>query len=188
MMMDDDNSPRQAVINKLSGSVFGNVEQKIEIYCAGEHQEKPAEDNRKVKEEELRDPDLKENMPRGPHKKFLFVKDGRDTKEDTATMEGERERLCGYLSRHCLKGKHLVCMKEDTLNKTIMCFLIKWMERGLTMDVPSGGAVFRFLTEECGIVSDVQEKAYANRINEWLKERNNYDTNVMLMVRRAFIE
>lgn len=30
-MSEQDNSPRQAVVNKLFGSVFGNVEQKIEV-------------------------------------------------------------------------------------------------------------------------------------------------------------
>lgn len=30
-MAEQDNSPRQAVVNKLFGSVFGNVEQKIEV-------------------------------------------------------------------------------------------------------------------------------------------------------------
>lgn len=124
--------------------------------------------------------------PRGPRKKFLFALDGIDTKEDEAVKLREKDRLCAYLGKHCLKSRKLVCTKDDTLNKTIVCFLLKWMEKGLTAEEPSGGAVFRFLTEDCGIVSEVQEKAYGNRVKEWIKEKNGYDTEVMLMVKDAF--
>lgn len=124
--------------------------------------------------------------PRGPRKKFLFIKDGYDTKEDEAVKNHEKERLCGYLSKHCLKSRKLVCTKDDMLNKTITCFLLKWMEMGWTAEEPSGGAVFRFLTDDCGIVSEVQERAYCNRVKEWIKDRNGYDTEVMLNVKDAF--
>lgn len=124
--------------------------------------------------------------PRGPRKKFLFALDGIDTKEDETVKVREKDRLCTYLSKHCLKNRKLVCTKDDTLNKTIVCFLLKWMEKGLTAEEPSGGAVFRFLTEDCGIISEVQEKAYSNRVKEWIKDKNGYDTEVMLMVKDAF--
>ena len=127
-------------------------------------------------------------MVRGPHKKCLFMKDGCDTKENEAVKNREKERLCAYLSKHCLKSRKLICTKEDTLNKTIVCFLLKWMEKGFVSDNPSGGAIFRFLTGDCGMVSEVQEKAYSNRIKEWIKDRNGYDTEVMLMVRGAFVK
>lgn len=128
----------------------------------------------------------KAEKPRGPRKKYLFALDGIDTKEDEAVKLREKERLCSYLSRHCLKSRKLVCTKEDTLNRTIVCFLSKWMENGLTAGEPSGGAVFRFLTADCGIVSEVQEKAYGNRVKEWIKDKNGYDTELMLMVKEAF--
>lgn len=123
---------------------------------------------------------------RGPRKKFLFTKDGNDTREEEGVKNREKERLCNYLSRHCLKSRNLVCTKDDTLNKTIRCFLTKWMEKGLTAEEPSGGAIFRFLTEDCGIVSEVEEKAYGNRVKEWIRDRNGYDTEVMLAVKDAF--
>lgn len=132
------------------------------------------------------DHSAKAEKPRGPRKKFLFIHDGIDTKENAVVKQREKERLCSYLSQHCLKSRKLVCTKEDTLNKTIVCFLLKWMEKGLTAEEPSGGAVFRFLTEDCGIVSEVQEKAYANRVKEWIKDKYGYDTAVMLMVKDAF--
>ena len=124
--------------------------------------------------------------PRGPRKKFLFTLDEIGTKENEAIKLIEKNRLCTYLSQHCLKSRKLVCTKDDTLNKTIVCFLLKWMEKGLTADEPSGGAVFRFLTEDCGILSEVQERAYGNRVKEWIKDKNGYDAEVMLMVKEAF--
>ena len=126
------------------------------------------------------------NAPRGPRKKFLFALDGIDTKEDETVKLREKDRFCSYLSQHCLRSRKLVCTKDDTLNKMIVCFLLKWMEKGLTGEEPSGGAVFRFLTDDCGIMSEVQEKAYANRVKDWIKDRNGYDTEVMLMVKEAF--
>lgn len=124
--------------------------------------------------------------PRGPRKKYLFIKEGDDTKEAEQVKNREKNRLCEYLSRHCLKGRALECTKDSTLNKTVVCFLLKWMERGMTAEQPSGGAIFRFLTEDCGIVSDVQEKAYSNRVKEWIKDTNGYDAEVMLKVKDAF--
>lgn len=128
----------------------------------------------------------KTEKPRGPRKKFLFALDGIDTKVNEEVKLREKERLCSYLSQHCLKSRKLVCTKDDTLNKTIVCFLLKWIEKGMTADEPSGGAVFRFLTEDCGILSEVQERAYGNRVKEWIKDKNGYDTDVMLMVKDAF--
>lgn len=132
------------------------------------------------------EPSVKMEKPRGPRKKFLFALDGIDTKEDETVKWCEKERLCKYLSKHCLMSRKLVCKKEDALNKTIVCFLLKWMEKGLTAENPSSGAVFRFLTDDCGIVSEVQEKAYCNRMKEWIKDKNGYDTEVMLKVKEAF--
>lgn len=128
----------------------------------------------------------KTRKSRGPRKKFLFALDGIDTKENETVKMREKERLKTYLSKHCLKSRKLVCTKDDTLNKTIVCFLKKWMGMGLTTEGPSGSAVFRFLTEDCGIESDVQEKAYGNRVKEWMKEKNDYDTYVMMMVKDTF--
>lgn len=128
----------------------------------------------------------KADNPRGPRKKFLFILDGMDTKENVAVKLREKERLCAYLGKHCLRHRKLVCTKDDTLNRTIVCFLLKWIGEGLTAEEPSGGAVFRFLTEDCSIVSEVQERAYSNRVKEWINDKNGYDTEVMLMVKEAF--
>lgn len=128
----------------------------------------------------------KQGNHRGPRKKFLFIQDGIDTKENEAVKRREKQRFCLYLNQHRLKSRMLVCTKNDTLNKTIVCFLRKWMDMGFTAKEPSGGAVFRFLTEDCGIVSNVQEKAYGNRVKECIMDKNGYDTEVMLTVKDAF--
>ncbi len=122
----------------------------------------------------------------GPRRKFLFPENGNDAKENIEVKNREKERLCNYLSKHCLKSRKLVCTKSDTLNKTIACFLLKWIERGMTSENPSSGAIFRFLTGDCGIVSEVEERSYGNRVKEWIKDKNGYDTAVMLMVKDSF--
>lgn len=163
---------------------LGDGYQTFNLGKAGEWQQAPTT-NADVMDADAGQP-TKTEMPRGPRKKFLFAWDGIDTKEDEAIKLREKDRFCSYLSQHCLSSRRLVCTKDDTLNKTIVCFLLKWMEKGLTAEEPSGGAVFRFLTEDCGIVSEVQERAYGNRVKEWIKDRNGYDTEVMLKVKEAF--
>ena len=168
---------------------LGNGYQTFNIGKDGNWQQEPTADAQVVDAEVVEDADAKtadSNTPRGPRKKFLFALDGIDTKEDETVKRREKERFCKYLSKHCLKNRQLVCTKNDTLNKTIVCFLLKWMEKGLTAEAPSSGAIFRFLTEDCGIVSEVQEKAYCNRMKEWIKDKNGYDTEVMLKVKVAF--
>lgn len=124
--------------------------------------------------------------PRGPRKKYLFVLDGCETKENVAVKLREKQRLCDYISKHGLDSSKLMCTKDDALNKAIVCFLLLWVKKGYTAPNPSGGALYRFLTEDCRIMSDVQEKAYANRIKEWIKPPCEYDAEVMIMVKGVF--
>lgn len=123
---------------------------------------------------------------RGPRPKFLFPKDGKETVENVAIRNQEKQRLTTYLNQHRLMSRHLVCTKGDALNKVIVCFMKEWRERKLTSEEPSGGAVFRFLTEICGIVSDVMEKAYSNRVKGWIKDKTGYDMETYLKVKESF--
>lgn len=125
---------------------------------------------------------------RGPRKHALF--ENPDThQEDVAVKNRERQRLCDYLSLHRLKSRQLVCAKGDTLNKTVVCFLKVWLEKGTISESPSGGAVFRFLTEDCELSTSVTERSYANEIKERLKEiKTGYDTEIYLMVKKCFEE
>lgn len=126
--------------------------------------------------------------PRGPRKHFLF--ENPDThQEDIAVKNREKQRLCDYLSLHRQKNRQLVCTKDETLNKTVVCFLKVWQEMGTISESPSGGAVFRFLTDDCGLSTSVTERSYANEIKERLNEiKTGYDTEIYLMVKKCFEE
>lgn len=130
----------------------------------------------------------KTSNSRGPRKHALF--ENPDThQEDVAVKNREKQRFCDYLSEHRLKSRQLVCAKDDTLNKTVVCFLKVWLEKGTISESPSGGAVFRFLTEDCELSTSVTERSYGNEIKERLKEiKTGYDTEIYLMVKKCFEE
>lgn len=126
---------------------------------------------------------------RGPKKKYLFAKDEHGYVEDEPVKESEQERLMSYLRQHKLTSRKLVCNKDDTLNKTIVCFLKCWKERGMISDKASGAAIFRFLTDDCGLGSEVAECAYANRISEQftaMKDKNVFDSVIYFDVKDCF--
>ena len=122
---------------------------------------------------------------RGPSKKFLFTSKDSN-KEDEATRGREKERLCRYLSDHKLGSRNLTCDKKDTLNKVVTCFLREWRERGLIAEKPSGGAIFRFLTEVCGLTSEVTLASYSNKVVQWLEQP--VDSFTKLDVKECFKE
>lgn len=128
------------------------------------------------------------SVSRGPRKHALF--ENPDThQEDVDVKNREKQRFCDYLSLHRLKSRQLVCTKDETLNKTVVCFLKVWLEKGTISESPSGGAVFRFLTEDCELSTSVTERSYANEIKERLKEiKTGYDTEIYLMVKKCFEE
>lgn len=125
-----------------------------------------------------------QNTSPGARKQFLFI-DGRATVENAGVKNREKERFLGYLSDHKMSGRRLVTEKSDGLNKAVVCFLRLWCEMGLTAKQPSGGAVFRFLTEDCGLKTDVTEASYSNKIKEWLR-RNDYDVTTYQGVKTCF--
>ncbi len=125
-----------------------------------------------------------QNTSSGARKQFLFI-DGRATVENVSVRNLEKERLLGYLSEHKMSGRRLVTEKKDGLNKAVVCFLKLWRENGLTAKLPSGGAVFRFLTEDCGLKTDVTEASYSNKIKEWMRG-NDYDVTTYQGVKTFF--
>ena len=118
-----------------------------------------------------------EKHPRGPKKQQLFV--------SPQTAETEKRRLLQYLGEHKMMNRPLTCRKDDTLNDIITCFLMKWKDLQVTASDASGGAIFRFLTETCGLKTEVTEKSYSNEINERQKERC-YTMVTMLQVNDCF--
>lgn len=125
-----------------------------------------------------------QNTSSGARKQFLFI-DGRTTEENVGVKNLEKERFLGYLSEHKMSGRRLVTEKKDGLNKAVVCFLKLWRENALTAKLPSGGAVFRFLTEDCGLKTDVTEASYSNKIKEWMRG-NDYDVTTYQGVKTFF--
>ena len=125
-----------------------------------------------------------QNTSPGPRKQFLFI-DGRATVENVSVRNREKDRFLCYLSDHKMSMRRLVTNKSDGLNKVVLCFLMIWREKGLTVQQPSGGAVFRFLTEDCGLKTDVTEASYSNKIKEWMRG-NDYDVTNYQGVKTCF--
>lgn len=105
---------------------------------------------------------------------------------DVETYEREKERFINFLLKLKISARQLTCRASDYLNQIIMCFMIFWRQKGFFIEEPIPGAcVFRFLTEECNIGTEISEKAYGNRMNEWIK-KNDYDTKIYRKVKEAF--
>ena len=121
---------------------------------------------------------------RGRKKQYLFT-DGDPTVENTKVRDQERDRFLLYLSEHKLMSKELTCNKKDTLNDVVTCFIKEWRDRGLIAKEPSGGAIFRFLKEECGLDTYVTESSYSNEIKERLKN-DYFSFKILKMVKEMF--
>lgn len=105
---------------------------------------------------------------------------------DVETYEREKERFINFLLKLKIAARKLTCGAKDYLNRIITCFMIVWREKGFfTEESIPGACVFRFLTEECKFKTKVSEKAYGNRMNEWIKNKN-YDIKQYRKVSEAF--
>ena len=109
----------------------------------------------------------------GARWQFLFVGE-KATEENVDVKNREKKRFLRWLSDHKMSSRRLVAGKDDGLNKVVVSFLKLWRERRLVAENPSGGAVFRFLTDDCGLKTDVTEASYSNKVKEWMRG-NNYD-------------
>lgn len=121
---------------------------------------------------------------RGQKKQYLFT-DGDPTVENTQARERETRRFLRYLSEHKLMSRSLTCKKDDSLNDVVTCFIIEWRDKGWVADEPSGGAIFRFLTEECHLQTDVTEESYSNKIKERLQDKD-YSIQTLKKVKEYF--
>lgn len=134
---------------------------------------------------------------RGPQPEFLFIegepswseqgKMRHSTVENQAVARQEQRRLMTYLSRHCLSNRMLNATQGDTLNKIIVCFVMQWRDMGLTTKHPSGRAIFRFLTEECGMKTEVSLSSYGNKMSQWLRDKQ-YDVLTLREVKSCFFQ
>lgn len=112
---------------------------------------------------------VKEKKSVGPKKKYLFIKDGNEHIEDSAVMRREKDKFMKYLSKHNLSSRPLTSAKDDTLTSVFVCFWKCWCDNNLVASSPTGPAIFRFLTEECSLKTEVTQKAFSNVVVSVLK-------------------
>lgn len=125
-----------------------------------------------------------QNIVRGPHKQFLFTTE-KSTVENVIVRKTEKERFMRFLSDHNMGNSKLDTYKNSRLNLVVVCFLKIWHEKDLVSKSPSGGAIFRFLTEDCNLSTLVTKDSYANKIKKWIDD-NDYDMNIYIDVRKCF--
>lgn len=130
-------------------------------------------------------PEEEPPQKRGIKNKFLFPQNGNESVKNGRLTQCEKRRFLHYLSKHSLDGRMLVSTRDDAINKAVVCFVRIWKEQELTASKPSGRAIFRFLTQDCGLKTEITIESYANKMNEWLKEKQQ-DVLTMEEVKRCF--
>lgn len=144
-------------------------------------EEKGSEKEGSTEENPEEEPPLK----RGIKNKFLFPQNGNESVKNGRLTQCEKRRFLHYLSKHSLDGRMLVSTRDDAINKAVVCFVRIWKDQELTASKPSGRAIFRFLTQDCGLKTEITIESYANKMNEWLKEKQQ-DVLTMEEVKRCF--
>lgn len=130
-------------------------------------------------------PEEEPPQKRGIKNKFLFPQNGNESVKNGRLTQCEKRRFLHYLSKHSLDGRMLVSTRDDAINKAVVCFVRIWKEQELTASKPSGRAIFRFLTQDCGLKTEITIESYANKMNEWLKGKQQ-DVLTMAEVKRCF--
>lgn len=104
-----------------------------------------------------------EKQKPGGRKKALFVNNQSQYTENLGVKKREAQRLIDFLKKHNLSNAKL-STQRDKLNMIIVAFLRRWRGSSLIGKKISGAAVFRFLTEDVKLVTDVDPRSYANKI------------------------
>ena len=104
--------------------------------------------------------------------KKLFMTNGV---EDMQRTEGEKNRFLNYLAEHHWGKKQVDCYKDNPINMAIVCFCVKW-KRLRYIDKPSPAAVYRFLTETCGLECASETAAITASLGRLLKADYDRDT------------
>lgn len=161
----------------------GKAEQKME----GKNQKPGCKEEEGSEEDDSKEENPEEEPPqkRGIKNKFLFPQNGNESVKNGRLTQCEKRRFLHYLSKHSLDGRMLVSTRDDAINKAVVCFVRIWKEQELTASKPSGRAIFRFLTQDCGLKTEITIESYANKMNEWLKEKQQ-DVLTMEEVKRCF--
>lgn len=160
----------------------------IGIQIIGDKKPKDSDGKEKNPEEddsEEENPEEEPPLKRGIKNKFLFPQNGNESVKNGRLTQCEKRRFLHYLSKHSLDGRMLVSTRDDAINKAVVCFVRIWKDQELTASKPSGRAIFRFLTQDCGLKTEITIESYANKMNEWLKEKQQ-DVLTMEEVKRCF--
>lgn len=107
---------------------------------------------------------------------------------DDSYIEIEKNRVVNFLKKHGLQELHLDSSKENELNIIIVGFIHQWITRNLVPERPRYSAIFRFLTQECGLRSDVQHDAFETHISQWIAQADFVDLNTQNKVEKSFSE
>lgn len=151
----------------------------------GKEEEGSEEEGSTGENPEEENPEEEPPLKRGIKNKFLFPQNGNESVKNGRLTQCEKRRFLHYLSKHSLDGRMLVSTRDDAINKAVVCFVRIWKEQELTASKPSGRAIFRFLTQDCGLKTEITIESYANKMNEWLKEKQQ-DVLTMAEVKRCF--
>lgn len=153
----------------------------------GKNQKPGCKEEEGSEEDDSKEENPEEEPPqkRGIKNKFLFPQNGNESVKNGRLTQCEKRRFLHYLSKHSLDGRMLVSTRDDAINKAVVCFVRIWKEQELTASKPSGRAIFRFLTQDCGLKTEITIESYANKMNEWLKEKQQ-DVLTMAEVKRCF--
>ena len=159
----------------------GKTEQKME----GKNQKPGCKEEDSEEDAEEENPEEEPPLKRGIKNKFLFPQNGNESVKNGRLTQCEKRRFLHYLSKHSLDGRMLVSTRDDAINKAVVCFVRIWKDQELTASKPSGRAIFRFLTQDCGLKTQITIESYANKMNEWLKGKQQ-DVLTMEEVKRCF--
>ena len=117
-----------------------------------------------------------EKQKPGGRKKALFANNQSQYTENLGVKKREALRLRDFLQKHKLSNAKL-STQRDRLNLIIVAFLRRWRDSRLIGKEISGAAVFRFLTEDVKLFTDVEQRSYANKITTMV---DSLDVNVEL--------
>lgn len=97
-------------------------------------------------------------------RKALFAKDGAPYVEDLDVRRREGRRLKDFLKAHHLSERRLTTQIDDVLNAYIAEFVHRWQACRLVAERVPSAALFRFLTEEVGLATDVGLSTFTGKI------------------------
>ncbi|MCQ2212277.1 MAG: hypothetical protein MJZ36_01420 [Bacteroidaceae bacterium] len=113
-----------------------------------------------------------EGKRRGATPTFLFIKQNDPSSENTVARKAAVAKFTSFLKDHSMSGRQLTSKQGDTLNDYVVCFWMYWHEKKMVADSPKGAAIYRFLTNDCGLSSSVSERTYSNWIVKAIQGKN----------------